>query len=357
MPVTHRIRTRSDDPVFKLVLVLAVVAALAGAATTTRRGTQARSPFAAQVTALSEPNGYFDTDILISNERSYLEVLPDLERLNVRGGAYVGVGPDQNFSYIAQVRPSIAFILDIRRDNLLLHLLFKAIFEQARTRIEYLALLFGRTVPADLDSWRDRPAARLVEYLDRPALDTPSINTLRARLDDIIKAFGVPLSTDDLATIDRFHRRFIDRGLALQFQSAGRAPQSYYPTYGELLLETDGKGHQRNYLASEEPFQFVKSLQERNRVVPVVGNLAGPSALIAIGRLVTERKETLSAFYASNVEFYLEREGTYQRFLSNLSQLPRTNRSVIIRSIFNRGMGGGSLSVVQPVDELFMVAR
>ena len=68
---------------------------------------QAPGGFAAQVAALSEPGGYFDTDNLISNERSYLQVVPDLEKGGVRGGAYIGVGPEQNFSYIAHIRPRL----------------------------------------------------------------------------------------------------------------------------------------------------------------------------------------------------------------------------------------------------------
>ena len=142
--MTHRIRWRSDDPVFRLAAVLVAVASLSGYGSTVRQAPRPRTAFAAQVESLSEPNGYFDTDNLISNERSYLEVLTDLDRRNVRGGAYIGVGPDQNFSYIAHIRPSVAFILDIRRDNLLLHLLFKAIFQQSRTRIEYLAVRLHR---------------------------------------------------------------------------------------------------------------------------------------------------------------------------------------------------------------------
>src|SRR5690349_10221818 len=76
---------------------------------------QAPLPFAQTIARLSEPNGYFDTDNLISNESSYLQVIPDLARRGVRGGAYIGVGPDQNFTYIAATRPAIAFIVDIRR--------------------------------------------------------------------------------------------------------------------------------------------------------------------------------------------------------------------------------------------------
>src|SRR5690606_36464432 len=56
------------------------------------------STFARLIAELSEPGGYFDTDNLISNEASYLHVAQDLRELRGRGGAYIGVGPDQNFS-------------------------------------------------------------------------------------------------------------------------------------------------------------------------------------------------------------------------------------------------------------------
>ena len=121
---------------------------------------------AAQIERLSEEGGDFDTDNLISNERSFLEVIPALKAAGVSGGAYIGVGPDQNFSYIAQLRPSIAFIIDIRRDNLLLHLLFKSLFGLSRNRVEYLALLTGRTAPDRLDSWRAASLERVVGYID-----------------------------------------------------------------------------------------------------------------------------------------------------------------------------------------------
>ena len=60
--------------------------------------------FASQVAQLSEPGGYFDADNLISNERPYLQVMSSLAKVRMARGAYIGVGPDQNFSYIAQVR-------------------------------------------------------------------------------------------------------------------------------------------------------------------------------------------------------------------------------------------------------------
>jgi len=312
--------------------------------------TVAQSAFARTIAELSEPGGYFDTDNLISNERSYLSVLPDLDRAGVRGGAYVGVGPDQNFSYIAHIRPAVAFIVDIRRDNLLLHLLFKALFAQAGTRVEYLAALVGRAPPRDPGPSRTSSIGEIVAAVDEAApLGPPEVSALRTRLNAEIARVGLPLSAEDRTTIARFHQAFIQAGLDLQFTSTGRSPQSYYPTYRDLLVEDDGQGRQRNFLASEAGYQFVKSLQARDLVIPVTGDLSGRHALAAIGRLLAARDERVSTLYASNVEFYLSRSGTFNRFLDNLRALPRTDQAVVIRSRFG---GGGSTSEVQPIRDL-----
>ena len=302
---------------------------------------QPSAQFAQQVAALSEREGYFDTDNLISNESSYQQVLPELRRRNVRGGAYIGVGPDQNFTYIATTRPSMAFIVDVRRDNLLLQLLFKALFTLSRTRVEYLAQLLGRPVPAEVESWRAAPIDRLVSYVDAPVASPQAIDALRARVDAAVTRSGVTLSAEDLRTIDRFHRRFIEEGVSLRFQSTGRPPRSYYPTYRQLLTDTDGSGRQANYLASEDAFQFLKGLQARDQIIPVVGDLSGPSAIAAIGKLLGERRIEVSAFYVSNVEFYLFGEGAFPRYVTNLGRLPHAGNSVIIRSVFG-GFAGGS---------------
>jgi hypothetical protein len=336
----------------KLLAALAVAGLLlTGAPQPQKRAAADGVTFAARIAALSEPPGYFDTDNLISNERSYLQVIPDLRRSGTVGGAYIGVGPDQNFSYIAAVRPAMAFIVDIRRDNLLLHLLFKTLFELAGTRVEYLGLLFGRPVPGNLQAWHDASIERIVRYIDGEHADAAATDTLRTRASAVTAGFGVPLSPQDRETIDRFHRRFIDAGLNLRFQSTGRPPQSHYPTYRELLLEKAPDGTAANYLAREDAFRVVKDLQSRDLIVPVVGNLSGPSALAAIGAAMAERGDRLNAFYASNVEFYLFGDGTFRDFAANLRRVPHTSRSVIIRSVFGRFSvgGGGSSSHTQPV--------
>jgi hypothetical protein len=300
----------------------------------------AAGSFADEIASLSEPEGVFDTDNLISNERSYLEVIPALVAGGVSGGAYVGVGPDQNFSYIARVRPSVAYIIDIRRDNLLLHLLFKALFARAPDRVTYLALLTGRSPPA-------LPAGAAVDDLVQAIANAPR-TAEPPDLDATIRGFGVPLSPVDLAAIRRFHGAFVQRGLALQFNSHGRPPQLHYPTLRDLIVATDRAGRPWHFLASETDYQFVRQLQARDRIIPVVGDVSGPHALRAIGRAIAARGERVSAFYISNVESYLYREGAYGRFMTNLNVLPRDARSVMIRSTFG---GASSTSAVQAMDQ------
>jgi len=298
------------------------------------------SAFAALAARISEPGGYFDSDNLISNESSYLHVLGGMRRIGVNGGAYVGVGPDQNFSYMAQVRPRIAFMIDIRRDNLLQHLLFKALFEMSRNRVEYLALLTGRSVPNDVTKWNRRSITEIVDFIDSGTPDPDQFETTRTVVRTKVRRYGIPVTPGDLETIGRIQQAFFDSGLDLKFTSLGRAPRDYYPNLRKLLLERDLTGKQLNYLASEDDFQYLKSLQARNLVVPVVGNLAGPHALREIGRVLSERGEKLSVLYVSNVEFYLMREGSFDTFASSVRTLPYNGRSVIIRSYFGGGFYG-----------------
>ncbi|MBO0861367.1 MAG: hypothetical protein J2P21_23335 [Chloracidobacterium sp.] len=298
--------------------------------------------FAQIVENFSEPNGYFDSDNLISNEASYLHVMGKMRQMKVTGGAYIGVGPDQNFSYIAQIRPSVVFITDIRRDNLLQHLFFKSVFALSSNRLEYLCLLFGRPLPPDLKSWDSRSVQDIVAYLDRTPPKRELFEKTRASVLSKAQSFGVKLNAAELETINHIHTAFFDGGPDLKFTSHGRAPRWYYPSYRNLLFEKDLTGKYCNYLVSEDDFRFLRSLEERNLIIPIVANLAGDHALKSVARYLTERGERVSALYTSNVEFYLMRgfsNDDFKHFADNVSLLPRNERSVIIRSYFNGAWG------------------
>jgi hypothetical protein len=293
--------------------------------------------FAGTVARLSEPSGYFDSDNLISNETSYLHAVSHLRSGRVSGGAYIGVGPDQNFSYIAAIRPSVAFMIDIRRDNMLMHLMFKALFQRSANRFEYLARWTGRIIPRGTRSWDGVSVDSILASVDSLPVDPDGAET-----DSIIatvRRFGIPLAMGDTSTIRRFHNEFIRQGLDLRFTSSGRSPRYYYPTLRQLILERDLEGNKASYLASEDSWRFLKDLQGRNRVIPVVGNLAGSKAFPAISREISARNERVSALYVSNVEMYIWRDGSFATFAEHAARLPRNERSVIIRSFFGGGFG------------------
>ena len=293
--------------------------------------------FAGTVARLSEPPGYFDSDNLISNETSYLHAVTHLRSIGVRGGAYIGVGPDQSFSYIAAIRPTVAFMIDIRRDNLLMHLMFKSLFQRSRNRLEYLARWTGRLVPDDVRTWDGASIESILSYVDSLPIDSTGAET--DSMLKTVRTYGIPFVTVDTSTLRRFHNEFIRQGLDLQFTSSGRAPRFYYPTLRQLILERDLEGNRASYLASEESWRFLKDLEARNRVIPVTGDLAGSKAFPAISREIAARNERVSALYVSNVEMYIWRDGSFKTFAANAARLPRDERSVIIRSFFGGGFG------------------
>src|SRR5215470_3855891 len=71
------------------------------------------------ISDFSEKAGRFDFEMYMSNEVTFQDVLPELLKRVAPGGVYLGVAPEQNFTYIAALRPKMAFIIDIRRENML----------------------------------------------------------------------------------------------------------------------------------------------------------------------------------------------------------------------------------------------
>ena len=319
------------------------------------------SSFAGVIARLSESGGYFDSDNIISNEASYLQIASQLTKVGVHGGVYIGVGPDQNFSYIALIRPRVAFMLDVRRDNMMEHLLFKSLFVSSRNRLEYLLRLFGKAVPPDIESWTGRSTSEILAAFADARLDSQTVAAARRLSNERIARFGVPLTAHDREMIDRYRSAFVSEGLDTRYSSIGRNNRGDYPSFGRLMMETDRAGRQISYLADENAFQFVRTMQINDRIIPVVGNVAGDKALKAIGQYAAERGLNVSAFYLSNVEQYLMgRDGGFDEYARNVKTLPHDSTSVIIRSFFGRfgathplyvaGRGSVSTSMIEPMN-------
>jgi hypothetical protein len=98
------------------------------------------------------------------------------------------------------------------------------------------------------------------------------------------------------------------------------------------MTAADAHGVPRGFLSSEDAFAFVKDLESRNLIVPVVGNFAGPKAIRAVGAYLKLKGDIVSAFYLSNVEEYMRRDGSWPAFCENVSTLPLDDTSTFIRS-------------------------
>jgi len=104
------------------------------------------------------------------------------------------------------------------------------------------------------------------------------------------------------------------------------------PTLGEFLVEKDLDGKFQNFLNNSEEFRYVKEMEEENRIVPIVGDFAGPHALKELGAYLKENNEKVTVFYASNVEQYLVRNMIWPAFVRNLNELPLDDHAVFIRA-------------------------
>jgi hypothetical protein len=248
------------------------------------------------------------------------------------------VGPEQNFTYIAHVRPEIAFIVDIRRQAIVQHLMYKAIFHLAPDRAQFLSVLFskplvGRNVPK-----RDAPIEEILEYFSTLRSSDEAYRTNLTRMEKAIREeFQVPLTASDVHDLAYVYNSFYKGDLKISFRMAGDNYGggywgSRFPNLADLILATDGEGHKGNFLVEESDYEFVRKLQEENRVIPVVGDFGGAKALRAVGDYLRRNDYTLSAFYTSNVEQFLFDGGAFPHFVENVRNLPITDQSVIIRA-------------------------
>lgn len=316
----------------------------------------ADSTFWRLVTELSEPGGWFRSENYVSNETEWQVVIPTLTRAVPSGHAYLGVGPEQNFTYLAALDPGIAFIVDIRRQNLALHLYYKALFELAPTRAEFLARLFARPlVSPDSTTWRGASIHALLSRLERTAPDSAWHTTLlRDVFTHLTVTHGFAVRDDDRALITRVAYAFVTAGPDINYSyvpeyGSFAMVTRGMPTFGALFRAHDGAGVNRSFLGSEAAYQRVRALQQRNLIVPVTGDFAGAHALRAVGDWLRTHDAMVGAFYLSNVEQYLFQENeVWPRFFANVATLPLDASSTFIRSVANRwsasGRGGPLMS-------------
>jgi hypothetical protein len=323
-----------------VVLALAVTATAQQSAALPSRLSD--SEFCRLVSYFSEPNGYFQSEYFVGNELSFQWVIPELKKNIKPGGVYVGVGPDQNFTYIVGVQPKIAFIVDIRRGNLLQLLMYKALIEMSADRAEFAAKLFGRAKPANIKEDASADAVLTAVY-NQPVRRELYDRNLKAIIDHLTKTHGFSLTAGELRDLEFIYGSFFAFGPGISYSNSNNRGGTIYPTYWDMQVTDDNTGKTYAYLGSEENFRAIKRMEEANLIVPVTGNFGGPKALKAVGAWVRDHGATVTTFYTSNVEQYLFQDNIWRDYYNNVASMPLDSTSMFIRSVFNgqAGFGGG----------------
>jgi hypothetical protein len=286
---------------------------------------------------ISEPGGFFRSDNFLSNETTYQEPIPELRKRSSPDGVYLGVGPDQNFTYITALRPRMAFVIDIRRQNMIEHLMYKALIEASNDRADFLSRLFSRPRPANLD--KSSTAKQLLDaFMQTPSDEALFQKNLQEMLDRLVKRHGFPLTDDDRHSLEYVYRAFFSEGPDLRYSFPRQQfGARWFPNYAELMTQTDLSGLNHSYVSSEDSFRALRDFQRNNLLVPVVGDFGGEKAIRAVGSYLREHGATVNYFYTSNVEQYLFQSDAWEKYYTNVSTLPLNEHSTFIRAYFNMG--------------------
>jgi len=298
----------------------------------------------------SEPGGSFQSENFLSNETGFQAVIPTLKETVKPGGVYMGVGPEQNFTYIAAVQPKVAFIIDIRHQNMLEHLMYKALFEASGNRADFLSKLFARKRPAGLTDKSSIDQMFDAYLAVEPDSELFQRNSREIK-DLLLHKHKLGLTEEDQSDLEHVYTVFRDFGPEMNYNSG--SPRGSFgfgrgrgmPSYADLMTATDQQGQERSYLATEENYRFIRELESKNLVVPLTGDFGGPKAIRAVGKYVRDHNAAVSAFYLSNVEQYLfqgngNQNGGWKSFYDSVSTLPVDASSTFIRSIGGRGFFG-----------------
>jgi len=287
-------------------------------------------------TTLSEESGTFPSENFVSNEKTFQFVIPTLERTITPSGVYLGVGPEQNFTYIANLQPRLAVIIDIRRQNAMQHLMYKALFELSASRAEFVSRLFSRRLPPSLPRIAS-PADIFAAISDAPANDSAFAVNWKAIIDRLRVRHGFTITPADSVSMRHVFQAFFEAGPDISYAyhlGSPPTPTAWLVSFGQLQTLTNVEGENMAFLSTEERYQWLRSFESRNLVVPIVGDFAGSKAIRGVGEYVRAHNAIVTTFYCSNVEQYLFTGlGGEKAFYRNVATLPIDSTSTFIRSL------------------------
>jgi len=222
-----------------------------------------------------------ETHYIQSNETRHDLYFPYIEKI---GGAYMGVGSDQNYTMAAKAGAELMFLMDIDTRVVDLHRMYAVFIPNAETPDELLR------------RWAEEHRLDSEAELER-----------------------------GLAHLDEGERRRILRGYR-----NGRET-----VYRHLLRVIGRKrdGAPTSWLSDPTLYDHVRTLYSTGRVRVMVGNLAGSASVDTVGRAARSLDIPVRTVYFSNAEEYFK----YRKdFVRSIRSLAADERSMVLRTIYSQ---------------------
>ncbi len=201
-----------------------------------------------------------------------------------KGGAYIGVGSDQNYTVMAVARSELVFLMDIDQSVVDLHRCYEALIEASADP----TTLFERWAPAgEADSVR------------------------------IIEAMYAGLPEPERKRLVRLYRN---------------ARETVY-IHLDHVIKRKRDGKPTTWLSDPELYAHVRGLYEADRVRMMGGDLTGPNSLQTAAAAARALGLPVRVIYFSNAEEYFDYS---KQFIANISAQPGDEQSVVLRTIYSK---------------------
>ncbi len=301
------------------------------------------------------PTGPSSADNLMTNEDSIASIVDQISKEVPKGQVYLGVGPDQNYSLMAQVEPSYGFILDYRKKNQLLHLFQKALVEISADQQTYLENFWGRNFP-ELPLGLNDLENRLKTIAHQPVNES-LLQSTKEKVRKTISKWNL-LNEQEFQEIATIQSRLAGPGPDARFLAL-----KMYPTLGSLITMPSRSGQPSHWLGSEPSYACIRRLHVSSRILPIVGDWAATGSIRRLSGYLKSNQLQVGCIYMSDVEFFLLRGGLFQKYIEKLAELPLHPDSRIIRTSTReirhpeRIPGRSSTTIVRPLRRFLEIAK
>jgi len=219
-----------------------------------------------------------------------------------KGGAYIGIGSDPNYTMMAASGCQLAFLLDIDYRVVDLHRIYEILVQRAET------------------------PRKLIDFF-APEAEASTIAVLE----------------EALAGLDEVEIRRIVRGYKV-----GRETVRLHL---ERVVARHRDGKPTSWLSNPKMYASIRALFQQGRVRIMSGDLTGAASLKSVADAARALEVHVLVLYVSNAEEYFK----YTRqFAANIAALPITTDSVLLRTIYSEKWEHADLWAyqVQPLADL-----